>query len=80
MKYYEGSEIKSMQKTYQNFLKGLLILGLFIITALVSGCATNRGIIDLRVSTLENPQGGTLVKITRVTDSRVFELKPSNAC
>jgi hypothetical protein len=79
MKCYEGSEIKSIQKTYHNFLKGLLILGLFIITILMSGCATNRGIIDLRVSTPENPQGGTLVKITRVTDSRVFELKPSSA-
>lgn len=39
MKSYEGSEIKSMQKKYQNFLKDLLILGLFIIAALMSGCA-----------------------------------------
>ncbi|MCK4840164.1 MAG: hypothetical protein KAS94_15265 [Desulfobulbaceae bacterium] len=79
MKSCNGSEIKNMRKTGQIFFKGLFFVGLFLITALMSGCATNRGIIDLQVTAPANPQGGTLVKISRVTDSRVFELKPTSA-
>ena len=46
---------------------------------LVSGCATNRGIIDVRVTPTPDPQGKVMVKIVRVTDQRTFELRPDVA-
>jgi len=41
-----------------------------------SGCATNRGIVDVRVSEPQNPASGPAVTIFRVTDKRVFEAAP----
>lgn len=46
---------------------------------LSSGCATNRGIVDVTVPSVVNPAGGKLVTITKVTDLRAFELRPSQA-
>ncbi|MHC4525734.1 MAG: flagellar biosynthesis protein [Planctomycetota bacterium] len=43
---------------------------------LVSGCATNRGIVDVRITGSQNPTSGPAVKILRVTDKRVFEKAP----
>jgi len=41
-----------------------------------SGCATNRGILDVRVPEHHNPASGPAVRIARVTDKRVFEKSP----
>jgi hypothetical protein len=41
-----------------------------------TGCATNRGILDSRPSSVSNPAVGPAVKIVRVTDRREFQLKP----
>ena len=52
-----------------------------ILIALVlafSGCATNRGIVDLTVENVANPKTGDYVKITKVTDNRKFELAPNS--
>lgn len=73
---------KAMRSYHQKRLKitkSQIILSLIVLIALMSGCATNRGIIDVRVAVPGNQAGGTVVKITSVTDSRVFELKPSEA-
>ena len=44
-----------------------------------SGCATNRGIMDVRLDVPQNPSSGKAVKIVRVTDRRVFETAPRTA-
>jgi hypothetical protein len=44
-----------------------------------SGCATNRGILDVRISESPNPATGPAVTISRVTDRRVFEAAPRQA-
>lgn len=52
-----------------------------ILIALVlafSGCATNRGIVDLTVENVANPKTGDYVKIIKVTDNRKFELAPNS--
>lgn len=49
---------------------GLLTLG--------SGCAVNRGILDIRIQPTVDPASSNVVKITKVVDSRKFELKPSS--
>lgn len=41
-----------------------------------SGCATNRGILDVRVPEIQNPASGPVVRIVRVTDKRAFEVAP----
>jgi hypothetical protein len=51
-----------------------LLMGLF-----GSGCATNRGMLDVRVNKTPNPESGRTVAIMRVTDGRVFEKAPSKA-
>lgn len=46
---------------------------------LVTGCAVNRGIVDVRIPDAANPQTATAVTITEVTDRRVFQIRPPNA-
>lgn len=41
-----------------------------------SGCATNRGIMDVQLDVPLDPASGQAVKIVRVTDLRKFELAP----
>lgn len=46
-------------------------------TALIlTGCATSRGVLDLKVPDLPNPASSQTVKIMDVADKRVFEIKP----
>ena len=40
------------------------------------GCATNRGILDVRISAPQNPPSGRAVALVRVTDVRKFEAAP----
>jgi hypothetical protein len=47
------------------------------LAVLASGCATSRGVLDVRVPVPSNAASGTPVKVTRVTDRRIFELKPN---
>ena len=44
-----------------------------------SGCATNRGILDVRIDVPQDPESGKVVRIERVTDKRVFEEAPRSA-
>lgn len=57
------------------------LLEVAIVTVLLgllgSGCATNRGVLDVRINKLQNPASGRTVTILRVTDNRVFEESPS---
>ena len=55
------------------------IILVFLSLALVTGCATNRGIIDVESSVSMNPVDGEAIKFTRVTDKRDFQLKPRQA-
>jgi hypothetical protein len=48
------------------------------VVLLGSGCAVNRGVLDIRVPERQNPASGTTVAITRVTDKRVFEAASAN--
>ncbi|HBA83341.1 MAG TPA: flagellar biosynthesis protein [Verrucomicrobia bacterium] len=50
-----------------------------VLSFLQVGCATNRGIIDVRVVQPQNPANSQAVKIVTVRDLRVFELKPASA-
>jgi len=50
---------------------GLVLLG--------SGCATSRGILDVRVNLPQDPSSGKVVSIVRVTDHRQFEEAPRDA-
>jgi hypothetical protein len=50
---------------------GILLLG--------SGCATNRGVLDVKIDVPENPVSDKAVSIVRVTDIRQFEVAPRDA-
>ncbi len=57
-------------------MKNKILMGLVLI-GLTSGCATNRGFIDVRVPYARCAKSGAMVKITEVNDLRKFELTPS---
>lgn len=57
-------------------LRGLLIL---VVGVMASGCATNRGILDVSQTAVDNPDTGVAVAIVRVSDKRSFELDPRQA-
>lgn len=48
-------------------------------TLLASGCATNRGVVDIRMDIPTSVASAEAVKIVRIYDDRVFELKPREA-
>jgi len=52
---------------------------LSLVIAVCSGCATNRGIIDVQEEVSANPANGVAVKFVRVTDKRVFKIDPRQA-
>lgn len=54
-------------------------LGLVVLIVMASGCATSRGILDVRISPSSNPSSGKAVTIVSVSDQRQFELRPNNA-
>jgi hypothetical protein len=57
-------------------IEGFFLMACIPVMLLVSGCATNRGIVDVRITGSQNPTSGPAVKILRVTDKRVFEKAP----
>jgi hypothetical protein len=57
--------------TWVGMAVGLVLFG--------TGCATNRGILDVSVKVPPNPASGKLVNIVRVTDQRKFEEAPHEA-
>ncbi|MEX2497167.1 MAG: hypothetical protein WD448_13815 [Woeseia sp.] len=57
-------------------LRNLFIL---VIVASASGCATNRGILGVSQTVVDNPDTGVSVAIVRVSDKRSFELDPRQA-
>lgn len=52
------------------------IIAVLCLGFIATGCATSRGIVDVRVPETANPDTATLVKITEVRDLRVFQIKP----
>ncbi len=59
--------------------KAAIGAGLAAVAVWATGCATNRGILDVRVPSVPDPSSAKAVKIVSVTDNRVFELKPKTA-
>jgi len=43
---------------------------------ILAGCATSRGVMDVKPKSVANPASGPAVTIARVTDRREFQLKP----
>ena len=52
------------------------IVAIVCLGIIASGCATNRGIVDVNVPEAANPAAASLVKITEVRDRRVFQIDP----
>lgn len=52
------------------------IIAVLCLGFLAAGCATSRGVVDVRVPETANPDTANLVKITEVRDLRVFQIKP----
>ncbi|MCK5273341.1 MAG: hypothetical protein KAR37_01740 [Alphaproteobacteria bacterium] len=52
------------------------IIAILCLGFIASGCATNRGIVDVSVPETANPDTTILLKITEVRDRRVFQIKP----
>jgi len=65
--------------TREHFLR-TAILGFALLWLLsgATGCATSRGVLDVKIPSTTNPTSGDAYKIVDVRDSRVFELKPSS--
>ena len=59
--------------------QSLLIVTLAAMGLLFTGCATNRGIVDIRIPASSNPSLGPKVYVSEVKDLRKFELKPASA-
>lgn len=56
------------------------IAGVAMLVGLLgSGCATNRGILDVRITQPQNPASSRAVTIVRVNDNRVFKASPRTA-
>lgn len=55
----------------------ILFLGFMLL--FLAGCAGSRGVLDVRVTLPENSKAVKAIKIVRVTDDRVFELRPKIA-
>lgn len=62
-------------KGRKGYLPGTAWL-VMLLSLLITGCATSRGILDVRIDESRNPESGRAVKIARVTDSRLFEESP----
>lgn len=79
--FYTVLLFDKMRKVSMERMKlSLMVLGALSLLALFSsGCATSRGILDVRIPDTPNMEYTTSVKITKVTDSRKFELKPNSA-
>lgn len=56
----------------------IILLAVLTLTTIFfeSGCATNRGALDITVNSTSNPTSDRVVRIVRVTDKRLFELDP----
>jgi len=54
-------------------------LFLILSVAAITGCATNRGILDVATEVGENPESGVAVKFHRVSDNREFFMAPPEA-
>ena len=50
-----------------------------IIIMYISGCATNRAVLDINNNESVNPAQGQAIKFVRITDNRDFQIKPSEA-
>lgn len=62
-----------MKTQHLKIFQLILFVGLLLFA---NGCATSRGIVDVRVSSSESSTGGVAVKIVNVADSRKFEVAP----
>lgn len=60
-------------KDFRGLLKLTCVMALLMFG---SGCAVNRGILDIQVPPASDPGSSNVVAITKITDSRKFELRP----
>jgi len=58
-----------MNKTLRNLLVPAILV-------VVSGCATNRGVLDVTYEETANPVNGEAIKFVRVSDNRQFQIDP----
>ena len=58
---------------------GMKFLFATMMLVVATGCATNRGIIDITDEVSVNPDKGQAIKFVRVTDKRDFQLEPPQA-
>lgn len=49
-----------------------------LITAVLTVCATSRGVVVPQMTTGTNPQQGVAVRIVTVEDKRIFQIKPKD--
>jgi uncharacterized protein YjbJ (UPF0337 family) len=55
-----------------------LVLAALTAAAVLSGCATSRGVLDINVPVPKNPAAGPAVKIVKISDLRQFEKAPKS--
>ena len=57
---------------------GIRIAVVFITIFILTGCALNRGELDIQAPEVANPETGQPVKLVKVVDKRVFAISPPN--
>ena len=55
------------------------VVMVFALGFVVTGCATGRDVIDVRLTSVTTPGSGPVVRIERVSDRRVFQANPREA-
>lgn len=68
----KGDEIK------MKALKHWRLCACLLITAVLAGCATSRGVVAPQMSAGANPQQGVAVRIVTVDDKRIFQVEPKD--
>ena len=72
MRERKGYEMKDKAIKHWRLCTGLLI------TAVLAGCATSRGVVAPQMSAGANPQHGVAVRIVSVEDKRSFQVEPKD--
>ena len=57
---------------------GIRVAAFFVTIFILTGCALNRGELDIQAPEVANPESGQPVKLVEVVDKRVFAISPPN--